>query len=151
METNRNNKQRTETMNKRIIYIYYTDSNSVPVILNDGTKEYVNKQIQEATFFDLSPLELPTVTVEALTTTSPTIAKGEMHYIVAGAFRVKANADRKIKQLKASGFNAAYYGTNAYGLHMVTYESHTNSSDALKALRKIKQTQSPDAWLLSKK
>jgi len=30
-------------MNKRIIYIYYTDSNSVPVTLNDGTKEYVNK------------------------------------------------------------------------------------------------------------
>ena len=30
-------------MNKRIIYIYYTDSNSVPVTLNDGAKEYVNK------------------------------------------------------------------------------------------------------------
>ena len=44
METNRNNKQRTETMNKRIISIYYTDSNCTPVILNDGTKEYVNKK-----------------------------------------------------------------------------------------------------------
>jgi len=43
MKTNRNNQQRNKTMNKRIIYIYYTDSNSVPVILNDGTKEYVNK------------------------------------------------------------------------------------------------------------
>ena len=30
-------------MNKRIISIYYTDKNSVPVTLNDGTKEYVNK------------------------------------------------------------------------------------------------------------
>ena len=114
-------------------------------------KENFTKQIQEATFFDLSPLELPTVTVEASTTTSPTIEEGEMHYIVAGAFRVKANADRKIEQLKASGFNADYYGTNDYGLHMVTYESYTNSSDALKALREIKRTQSKDAWLLSKK
>jgi len=120
-------------------------------VAENDAKEYVTKQIQEATFFDLSPLELPTVTVEASTTSSPTIAEGEMHYIVAGAFRVKANADRKIEQLKASGFNAGYFGTNSYGLHMVTYESYANSSDALKALRKIKQTQSPDAWLLSKK
>ena len=120
-------------------------------VARQDAQEYVTKQIQEATFFDLSPLELPTLTVEASTTTSPTIEEGEMHYIVAGAFRVKANADRKIEQLKASGFNADYYGTNDYGLHMVTYESYTNSSDALKALREIKRTQSKDAWLLSKK
>ena len=43
MKTIRNNQQRTETMNKRIIYIYYTDSDCTPVILQDGTKEYVNK------------------------------------------------------------------------------------------------------------
>ena len=74
-----------------------------------------------------------------------------MHYIVAGAFRVKDNANRKIAQLKAQGFNAAYYGTNAYGLHMVTYDSYSNSTDALIALREIKRTESKDAWLLSKK
>jgi len=28
---------------KHIISIYYTNSSSEPVILNDGTKEYVNK------------------------------------------------------------------------------------------------------------
>jgi len=28
---------------KHIISIYYTNSSSKPVILNDGTKEYVNK------------------------------------------------------------------------------------------------------------
>ena len=74
-----------------------------------------------------------------------------MHYIVAGAFRVKGNADRKIDQLKSLGFNAGYYGTNAYGLHMVTFDSFTNANDALKALREIKLTQSKDAWLLSEK
>lgn len=120
-------------------------------VARQDAQEYVTKQIQEATFFDLSPLELPTVTVEATTTTLPTLEKGEMHYIVAGAFRVKANADRKIAALKANGFNAGYYGTNAYGLHMVTYESYSNASEALKALREIKLTESKDAWLLSKK
>jgi len=44
MKTIRNNQQRTKTMNKRIISIYYTNSNCTPVILNDGTKEYVNKK-----------------------------------------------------------------------------------------------------------
>ena len=29
---------------KHIISIYYTNSSSKPVILNDGTKEYVNKK-----------------------------------------------------------------------------------------------------------
>ena len=130
--------------------VYQRQQTNNQVAENDA-KEYVNKQIQEATFFDLSPLELPTVTVEASTTKSASIIESEMHYIVAGAFRIKANADRKIAQLKASGFNAGYYGTNAYGLHMVTYESYTNSTDALKALKEIKQSQSPDAWLLSKK
>ncbi|WP_339835347.1 SPOR domain-containing protein [uncultured Maribacter sp.] len=120
-------------------------------VARQDAQEYVTKQIQEATFFDLSPLELPTVTVEASVTASPTTNESEMHYIVAGAFRVKSNADRKIEQLKAIGYNAGYYGTNAYGLHMVTYESHSNSSDALKALREIKRTESKDAWLLSKK
>ena len=120
-------------------------------VARQDAQEYVTKQIQEATFFDLSPLELPTVTVEASSTITPKVIEGEMHYIVAGAFRVKDNANRKIAQLKAQGFNAAYYGTNAYGLHMVTYDSYSNSTDALIALREIKRTESKDAWLLSKK
>ena len=32
-------------MSKRIISIYYTDSSCKHIILNDGSKEYVNKQI----------------------------------------------------------------------------------------------------------
>jgi len=120
-------------------------------VARQDAQEFVTKQIQEATFFDLTPLELPTVTVSASTVTLPTIDKGEMHYIVAGAFRVKANADRKIEQLKIKGYNSTYYGTNAYGLHVVTYESYANATEALKALKEIKRTQSKDAWLLSKK
>ncbi|TLP80796.1 SPOR domain-containing protein [Maribacter sp. ACAM166] len=121
------------------------------LVARQDAQEYVTKQIQEATFFDLTPLELPTVTVDASTIILPAINEGEMHHIVAGAFRVKANADRKIEQLKIKGYNSTYYGTNDYGLHVVTYESHSNSADALKALKEIKRTQSKDAWLLSKK
>jgi nucleoid DNA-binding protein len=132
-------------------YRAYQQQRTNEQVARQDAQEYVTKQIQEATFFDLSPLELPTVTVEATTTATPKAFEGEMHYIVAGAFRVQDNANRKIAQLKAQGFNAAYYGTNAYGLHMVTYESYSNSTDALIALREIKRTESKDAWLLSKK
>ena len=131
-------------------YRAYKQQRTNEQVARQDAQEYVNKQIQEATFFDLSPLELPTVTIDA--SSSSTVKEGvETHYIVAGAFRVKGNADRKIEQLKALGFNAGYYGTNAYGLHMVTFDSYTNANDALKALREIKLTQSKDAWLLSEK
>ncbi len=135
-------------------YRAYQQKNTNEQVARQDAEEFVNKQIQEATFFDLSPLELPTVTVDAITTSAakPVISKGEVtHFIVAGAFRVRGNADRKIEQLKASGFNAGYYGTNAYGLHMVTFDSYTNANDALKALRQIKRKQSKDAWLLTEK
>lgn len=135
-------------------YRAYQQKNTNEQVARHDAEEFVNKQIQEATFFDLSPLELPTVTIDATTTSAakPVMRKGEAtHFIVAGAFRVRGNADRKIEQLKANGFNAGYYGTNAYGLHMVTFDSYTNANDALKALREIKRTQSKDAWLLTEK
>lgn len=132
-------------------YRVYQKQRTNEQVSRQDAQEYVTKQIQEATFFDLSPLELPTVTIDASTTTVPAFDEGEMHYIVAGAFRVKANADRKINQLKVEGYDAAYYGTNVYGLHVVTYESYADPSEALKALREIKRTDSKDAWLLSKK
>jgi len=135
-------------------YRVYQQQSANEQVARQDAQGFVNKQIQEATFFDLSPLELPTVTVAATTTSSAraNIKEGtERHYIVAGAFRIKGNAERKIEQLKSIGFNASYYGTNAYGLHMVTFNSYSNAKDALKALREIKRTQSKDAWLLSEK
>ncbi|MFT6933757.1 MAG: hypothetical protein ACJAUQ_000134 [Maribacter sp.] len=119
------------------------------VARQDAQKE-VTKQIQEATFFNTSPLELPTININAISIREKTVATVK-HHIVAGAFRIKANADRKIVNLQNKGYNAAYYGTNAYGLHMVTYDRSNNTQEALKALRAIKRRESSDAWLLSEK
>ena len=120
------------------------------VVLEDVKKE-VDRQIQEATFFNTQPLELPTVNVDAVSTSVIIIDEAAKHHIVAGAFRVKANADRKIKSLQNKGYKAAYYGTNAYGLHMVTYDRFVDPKEALSELRRIKRTESKDAWLLSEK
>ncbi len=129
-------------------YRFYEKSNINEQIVRQDAQKEITKQIQEATFFNTAPLELPKITIDATASVAKNSAR---HHIVAGAFRVKANADRKIAALQQKGYNAAYYGTNAYGLHMVTYDRHSNAQEALNALREIKKTQSPDAWLLSEK
>ena len=74
---------------------------------------------------------------------------GNFH-IVAGAFRVKANSERKLQQLKALGFSARLIGLNRYGLHQVVYESYETRKEAEKALFKIRKSQDRAAWLLIK-
>lgn len=130
--------------------VFNNQFQSQQVVLEDAKKE-VDRQIQEATFFNTKPLELPTVNVDAKSIAATKINEAAKHHIVAGAFRVKGNAERKIKLLQGKGYKAAYYGTNAYGLHMVTYDRFEDPKDALKALREIKQSESKDAWLLSEK
>ncbi len=118
-------------------------------VVRSAAEQQVSRQIQEATFFDTAPLELPTLSLEATSKERAFDSEKKVHHVVAGAFRFKKNADRKIRQLKESGFNPSYIGTNPFGLHMVTYDSFNDAETALIALRKIKQTQSPDAWLKS--
>ncbi|NNE77185.1 MAG: HU-CCDC81 and SPOR domain-containing protein [Pricia sp.] len=127
--------------------LYNTNQNTQQ-LAREEAQEQVSKRIQEATFFDANPLELPTITLK---TSKKMVASGtsqKMHHIIAGAFRYRTNADKKIQQLKNQGFNPSYMGTNPFGLHMVAYESFTDAEKALEALRKIKLTQK-DAWLKS--
>jgi hypothetical protein len=101
----------------------------------------LDTKIQEATFVINNPL--PTVMVNLKK------QSGDFH-IVAGAFRIKANSHRKLKQLKALGYDARLIGTNRYGLHQVVYESFETREEAQKALFRIKKTHNRAAWLLIK-
>ena len=74
-----------------------------------------------------------------------------MHQVIAGAFRIQENAEKKVLQLKEKGYDASYLGVNQYGLHMVAYGSFDDAKEALNYLRKIKQSESPEAWLRSVK
>ena len=106
-----------------------------------ATQEIENK-IQEATFIIDNPL--PSVTLN--------VAKqsGNFH-IVAGAFRIEENCDKKLKQLHDEGFSARKIGANKYGLHQVVYSSYDTRAEAQRELYKIKRTHNPDAWLLAQK
>jgi nucleoid DNA-binding protein len=99
----------------------------------------VESQIQEATFIIDNPLPAVRVAIPK--------ERGKYH-IVAGAYRIEANAQKKIDQLIAKGFNPKAIGENKYGLHQVIYSSHEDRLEALRSLRDIKNTENKDAWLL---
>ncbi|MDC6366438.1 MULTISPECIES: SPOR domain-containing protein [Flavobacteriaceae] len=126
-------------------YRTYGDLQEKQVAVQQDAQEEVSRLIQEATFFETSPLELPAIN---LNVTKKQLGK---HHVIAGAFRVEENAEKKVSQLKKKGYNAFYLGQNKYGLHQVAYDSFENPKEALAFLRKIKSTESADAWLLSEK
>ncbi|WP_394747936.1 HU domain-containing protein [Spongiimicrobium salis] len=131
-------------------YRFYHENQNQQQLAQQDAQEVVTKNIQEATFFDAVPLELPQLTLNLDLLKKETISKGQ-HYVIAGAFRVLENAEKKVRALRKKGFDASYIGVNAYGLHQVAYDSFTNGNEAVNYLKEIKRTESVDAWLLSVK
>lgn len=112
----------------------------------------IENKIQEATFEISNPLPAINLNIIKENTTSfvPSTKKvlGKFH-VVAGAFRIISNAEKKVQELKIQGFESRIIGLNKYGLHQVVYETYKDRSQALQALNKIKQQQNPKAWLLA--
>lgn len=103
----------------------------------------LEKKIQTATFVISNPL--PTIELKA------TKEIEKPFYVVAGAFQVKENAQKKVDQLLNEGYNAKIIGVNKWGLTQVVYDSFADKNEAINYLYKIQDTVSKDAWLLIKK
>ena len=121
--------------------IYSNSIDKHNTLVQQEVESIIENRIQKATFSvstDLNPINI-------------NISKkvGDFH-IVAGAFRVKKNSERKLRELKRLGFDARLIGQNRYGLHQVVFESYNTRKDAENALMKIKKTQDKTAWLLFK-
>lgn len=99
----------------------------------------VENQIQEATFVIESPL--PVVHLQVPKHTG-------IYHIVAGAYRVEHNAEKKVKQLREKGYSPLKMKANRYGLHQVLYASFDDRRQAERKLFEIKRTENADAWLL---
>ena len=102
----------------------------------------LEKKIQTATFVISNPL--PTIEL--------TVAKElpKQFHVVAGAFQIPENAERKVAQLKAEGYDASIIGVNKWGLTQVVFASFSDKNDATNYLYKIQNSTSKDAWLLIK-
>ena len=120
-------------------YMQYIEKENIAA--QEKARIALDNQIQAATFLVNTPLPAITIDVEK--------PSGNYH-VVAGAFRVKGNSERKLRQLKRLGFNARLIGQNRFGLHQVVFESYPERRSAERALYNIKRTQDPTAWLLIK-
>ncbi|MFC4689141.1 SPOR domain-containing protein [Dokdonia genika] len=118
---------------------YVQDVKEHNYVAQEQAREQLEDKIQEATF--VIPNPLPAI---QLSLTKPA---GNYH-IVAGAFRMEENAQKRVDQLTEKGYKARTIGTNKYGLHQVIYGSFTDSQEALSELRAIRKTDNQDAWLL---
>ena len=121
--------------------IYSNSIDKHNTLVQQEVESIIENRIQKATFSvstDLNPINI-------------NILKkvGDFH-IVAGAFRIKKNSERKLRELKRLGFDARFVGQNRYGLHQVVFESYNTRKEAENALMKIKKTQDKTAWLLFK-
>lgn len=99
----------------------------------------MESQIQEATFVIENPL--PVLNLQL----PKEIGK---YHIVAGAFRMEENADKKMEQLREKGYSPLNIGTTRFGLYQIVYSSFKDRIEAINALRKIQNSENPDAWLL---
>src|SRR5690606_4488081 len=82
--------------------LYDETINSNQIVRQEAQKK-VSKTIQEATFFNKIPLALPSLTLEVVKKNAVGV-----HQIVAGAFRVQENAEKKVQELRQKGYNASY-------------------------------------------
>lgn len=110
------------------------------LVTEQNVQDKVDATIQQATFFETSPVELPTVTLNVTKETYK-------YHIIAGAFREEINAKTKVEQLKNEGFEAAaQIGQNKYGLYQVSYIGFHESDDAVNFLNTLRKVE-PNAWL----
>ena len=120
-------------------------------VVQQAAQEQVEKTIERATFFDADPELLPSITLNLTKTdaeTPETFSPEALKYhVVAGAFRIAANAEKQSRELLDKGYEAKRAGTNRYGLHIVTYGSFSTPDEALSFLRKVRNTETPEAWL----
>ena len=103
----------------------------------------IQKKIQSATFVISNPL--PTINLNVV----KEVAKP--FHIIAGAFQFAENAEKRVEELKAKGFDAKIIGVNKWGLTQVTFNSYASRNEATNNLYRIQKTVSKDAWLLVEK
>ena len=122
---------------------YYNDSvENHNQLAQEEANAKLDAKVQEATFVISNPLPAATLSLEK---------QSGSYHIVAGAFRVEANSDKKVKQLRSKGYKARKIGANRYGLHEVVYSSFETRAEAQRELYKIRRSHNRDAWLLIKK
>jgi hypothetical protein len=102
-------------------------------------QKQIEQKIESATFVISKPL--PALKLELKT-------EKKSFHVIAGAFRVPENAERKVSQLLEQGYQARILGVNRWNLTVVSYGSYETRGEALNELDSIQKNVAEDSWLL---
>lgn len=102
-------------------------------------QKQIEQKIESATFVISKPL--PALKLELKT-------EKKSFHVIAGAFRVPENAERKVNQLLEQGYQARILGVNRWNLTVVSYGSYETRGEALNELDSIQRNVAEDSWLL---
>ena len=116
-------------------YSLYQRQLTTTAVAHQEAQKEVSRKIQEATFTKNPEPQ----SVDAI------------HHVIAGAYRFRDNAEKRIRELTRKGYPAHYLGQNKFGLHHVAFASFSDPREALENLKEIRLKESADAWLLSKR
>ena len=108
----------------------------------------IKSNVQKATF-DLGSLSEVNVTLEANPELIEQAPLAQTFYsVIAGSYRSIENAEKKLAQLKADGFDAAFAEVNPEGLNRVAFGRFTSKREALNLHNYIRFALKEEAWYL---
>ena len=111
----------------------------------------IKSNVQKATF-DLGSLSEINLTLEANPELIEQTPLAQTFYsVIAGSYRSIENAEKKLAQLKADGFDAAFTEVNPEGLNRVAFGRFTSKREALNLHNYIRFALKEEAWYLEEK
>ncbi|QSS98199.1 HU family DNA-binding protein [Psychroflexus sp. ALD_RP9] len=130
-------------------YIFLKNTAKENSLANEKkAQKIIEEKIQTAQFSLQTSLE--PIVIEKETNLVSASIEVKPFNIIAGAFKNKANADKRLEELIQKGYKASYVGLNAYNLHQVAYASFSDRKRARQFLKEIRLTENKAAWLLVK-
>ena len=111
-------------------------------------QEKIKSNVQKATF-DLGKLSQVDLSINANPEVIGNAPLAEPLYsVIAGSYRSMENAEKKLAQLQAEGFDAAFTEINPEGLHRVAYGRFRSKREALNLHNYIRFALKEEVWYL---
>ena len=111
----------------------------------------IKSNVQKATF-DLGALSEMNITLDANPEVIENNPLAQTYFsVIAGSYRSMENAEKKLAELQAEGFDAAFTEVNPEGLHRVAFGRFTTKREALNLHNYIRFALKEEAWYLEEK
>tara|TARA_B100001093_G_scaffold520521_1_gene617582 strand:- start:16603 stop:17601 length:999 start_codon:yes stop_codon:yes gene_type:complete len=124
-------------------YYFYSQYQKMLNSVESEANEMFLKEIEVHTYYSDSPLELPAIQIKVV----------KRYSVVAGSYRTKEDAERRITALADKGFASEYLTSQNEGdlgqtIHYATYKNFQSYTEAQDYLQEIKSSIEPNAWIL---